>query len=888
MATDEYGNTWVDDGSGGGYWIGSGANAGQFYYGGAWHLSEPSGGGTTYSQQTDTDGSVTGTPGAIYQRSSSGAISVIYRPSSGGGGSTNPTNVYVTNNPGELYQTVVSDGSDGYAAGTVYQVNQVTGAVTIKSRPATGSTATNFNDTNGDGYDDQTGLPNGAAYIGGKLYYHGIEINPDGSPKTSSPTQQSSILIDKDGSITGRAGTSYYFDEKGIPHTLVTGTAPSSGGSSSGGGLSGSGSVGGGGGGGGSTTTHAGGYNNTTTTTSIKDITPAAAAAELALAAVPHTSYSTSDIGPNTIANNAADRAQNQAQFNATEREKLANDYRAALNDVNPNAVRDWLYGHGQEMTDANGGNIWNAIMGGGDALNAETASGAAALLAQIRGLGGSVAGGLAGGGISASGAPAPQGTGTTSVPGGGTAGGTTTPAVANTTMLTINGRQYEVQNGGDGQPLLTDGGKTPNGRTIGMLYTLANPTNDPSAPKYLGKNGGTFDDQFNQQFQGPSRTISTEFSGTRPSITGNYSSLAEALKAGAYNPGTAPWFEGSVNTINHGGLAATTGGTSYNLSGLGGQSVNPYAPGYKTPEQLYAGSTSPLTGQLDTSIGKGTALPYGNDNPQYQLPPNQTVIPGIAAYAGGGLAQGPYISGDSLDSRPNPELNIPGPGGMQVVPLRQLPPQAAQQAMQRFPRHADGTYDRLGTYDATITYNRDPYAPIPYGADTQNTQIPPVAPYYDPAAPPNPAPSPPPVTPYYDPAAPPNPAPTSGPVSPLAPRAIAPVASVPQRVVPVGGNTTSDGTITAPTAGGGTTTISTGQADLINEILGQRRSAEVPNTSYMDVAFNNLPPSQRAAYYASLQEKYGVSAGDVEAERQRYALPGYRRSGFAGGGLRR
>src|SRR5690349_14450135 len=62
--TDQYGNTWVDDPSapGGGYWVGAGDNAGQFYYGGAWHLSEPSGGSAPrYWTGTPSDGRPYGT-----------------------------------------------------------------------------------------------------------------------------------------------------------------------------------------------------------------------------------------------------------------------------------------------------------------------------------------------------------------------------------------------------------------------------------------------------------------------------------------------------------------------------------------------------------------------------------------------------------------------------------------------------------------------------------------------------------------------------------------------------------------------------------------------------------------------------------------------------------
>ena len=284
-----------------------------------------------------------------------------------------------------------------------------------------GGSGTYPGDANGDGIQDATGLANGVVKVSTSLsptgYIYGTTpVYPNGAPYTGGATSTGGnkpILIDKTGAITGRAGTSYYYDDNGLPHTLVTGSTSSSSGSSSGGSsLSGSG---GGGGGSSSSGVHSGGYNNTDTTIHEGGFT----------------NTNISDLGPNSMANNAADRAQQAAQFAATNslaaqraRVEAANAYANALMTYDPAAYEAF-------KTHA-GGDLQNAIGTGGNAISQNALLPAAMALEALNGLpAASGGGGLQSGTTAGGGDPtSPGATGGGDTQSGGS-GNTTTQAPA-------------------------------------------------------------------------------------------------------------------------------------------------------------------------------------------------------------------------------------------------------------------------------------------------------------------------------------------------------------------------------------------------------------------------------------------------------------------------
>ena len=144
---------------------------------------------TTYTTATDYDGSVTGVPGAVYQKSSSGAISIISRPSAGGG-----TGGSVSLNP---------DSTSAWSIRTIggrdYRVNELTGDVIPLDVPGGQSSGRDPS-----GYDPSTGLPYGVTRVSTTvsptgLVYQGVPVNPDGSPYAGSTSQVANYTGIKEG-----------------------------------------------------------------------------------------------------------------------------------------------------------------------------------------------------------------------------------------------------------------------------------------------------------------------------------------------------------------------------------------------------------------------------------------------------------------------------------------------------------------------------------------------------------------------------------------------------------------------------------------------------------------------------------------------------------------
>jgi hypothetical protein len=339
--------------------------------------------GTTYAQETDVDGSVTGTPGTIYQRSSSGAISIIYRPPSGGG-STSPTNVFISQNPGALYVDRTSDGSDGYPPGTILQVNQVTGAETVKYRPPSSS----YLDPDGNGINDATGLAIGVLASSksptGYMTADGTITTPNGSainPVTGQPFGNV-YAGSTGGGAPDLVNGKYIWDPTAKKFVIAPGMEPTGSTASplTGGTIRISGvgaSSGGGGGGGGSSSQY--------DTAGYRAMTQAQLEREAAMLALRQQYAEPDSVSANTTAQLQYNR-ERDARQEALTREQMQQGYidsfRGAVSDVDPAAFRAWQFAQGTGV----GGNIANRISEGGNALSDLANAGAAAFLAKIRG----------------------------------------------------------------------------------------------------------------------------------------------------------------------------------------------------------------------------------------------------------------------------------------------------------------------------------------------------------------------------------------------------------------------------------------------------------------------------------------------------------------------
>lgn len=292
---------------------------------------------------------------------------------SGGGNTTINYNTQAANDLGpNRYVFVTSDGSDGLPPGSTYQKDLLDGSMS-NIKLATG--ASSNPDPDGDGYDNKTGLPVGVTSFGGKLYYKGVEVNPDGSPKTAGKPDAPTWT----GYGPKGQGTYYLDGPGGTPGTYIGATqAPStsSGGSSSSTIRISAPSSGGGGRSGSSSQYDTAGY---------RQMTQAVLEREAALAALK---------GPDTVSaegsanrqfqaeQNAMDRAQRQQEQAAALRQTALGQFGSAVSDTDPAQLAAWLYANGFE----NGGSIQNRIAEGGNAISANALVRAAGLLDTIRG----------------------------------------------------------------------------------------------------------------------------------------------------------------------------------------------------------------------------------------------------------------------------------------------------------------------------------------------------------------------------------------------------------------------------------------------------------------------------------------------------------------------
>lgn len=857
---DSYGNYTDDDGA---TWVGVGPNAGQYYYGGGWHDFPPIGGGgsssgITYTTKVDADGSVTGIPGATYQQGSNGSVSIVSRPSTSGGsgGSSSPTNVYINQNPGELYQTIVSDGSDGYPAGTVYQVNQLTGAVTVKSRPPS-SAGVNPADKNNDGLDDTTNMALGVyKYAGsptGYAYGNGQPVWPNGAPYEGGTTGGSDLDLSNKIS-TG--GVTYVWSNKENKYVPAPGLPLTSGpGSSSGGGsLNISTSVPRASSGGGGSVSSAPTRDYAAEEEQQGQIQERLIRLQNELKNDPNNPYLIME--QQQLALQAQQIANSQRNADAQLRRQNILDFENAVSDTDMaklNARRLALGANGDVS-------IANLLRDTPDGFQANDA--AAALLAEIRGQGtmtpvGGVAGafGISGASGGTTGT-APTGAATAT----GTAPGTTT--ATGTQQTTI---------GGPIDPYLYD---PTTGQRLGMnpayIVEQGNLRQQEARAAAAAEDRITFD---------PKNYVALDAFHFKNTVSGKVYNLAEYTnilqQANGDTAGQMSEADQMATAIQNAQaraqMTSQIQGTPYTdpfanrtlAIGTYGTTLYNTPQGWTLTNQQ--ASTKPQSGAESFIPG---AMPYGNDNIQRGIDlPNKVITP----MARGGVAYGAMVTGDSPSGRPtgHEELVI-APRGAMVIPMRRMAPVMRQQIMDRTQRFADGTF---GIGDAGATQIAD-YIPLVASAGTFSQGWNPRRFGMQPVAQPisQPAPVAQPVT---------QPAAQQQPVAAQP----APVVTQPQQPA----QNTMQPVQTQPTTAGGAPVTTTPAFDPANpvaltpeaianlqEVRNFRDSQNnLAGIGLLDASWNRLAPTLRASALQQFQTRTGVPIQDVQFEQQRYALQG-------------
>mgnify|MGYP001613730250 CR=1 FL=1 len=834
-ATVENGGPWKLIGSNASGGIYQNVQNGTFYYDGGVKFDGPDA-DQSQRYQTRTDdaqGSRTGTPYATYQldTTDNSISNVVKPPSGGGGGSTSPTNVYINQNPGELYQTVVSDGTDGYAPGTVYQVNQVTGAVTVKSRPSTTSEpASLYNDRNGDGYDDQTGLPNGVVRISGTddpetgftgLWFQGQKVNPDGSPFTG-------------GSGGGEGAPKLYSGNKvWNPDTgrfeTAPGYEPTNSAAAS---FSGSGSriPQGSSSGGGSTAA-------TRDYLLEQEKSDASAMARLER-----------QLGANA-SENALDRALRAAESAQTAALRQQENRRVAAEGL-PKALQAYdarAYFNAMKDAGYDIGNLFAGGASGGSLLTPEANSAAAILLDLARGGGG---GGVATAGLQAPGAGTPglgtPGAGVVVPP--GTAEGAGAVDVTPTDPWAGVPNEMRTAQGSSGLP----GSDAALDAERGAFYTQnakANwvPTENQGSTPYM-LNTVTGEKVPVSQWY----SLMDEMGGAN-TITPDPGSIFNADEAAW--AGLAPGAEGT------GGLWTTRGGTGARQ--YFGQQIFDTASGPSyTNQETGAGVGDFKPGEF--TAGYGGQLSLAGDDIQKGIDLTRT-IESYPRMANGGLARAAIVGDPQRPGVPNPEVATWTPQGIHVMPMNRMAPRARSMAMAGLPRRAWGTSSTGRTSPYRSDYGWGATAPTTSTVAPTTTTAPVATAPTVPTAPapvPAPLPTAPPAASY--PASPvastPSPSPSAS-AAPTAPTAVA------------GGSTypvSSTGLLPQPDQG------------LLDEINTKRAGTDLmPGPDIYDIAFQGMSPLYQKTLSENRAQKYAIPAEELLFQAFRNRIQGASNSGL-------
>lgn len=694
--------------------------------------------GLTYGPRTvDTDGSVTGIPGASYLPGSNGRAYDIIKPtSSGGGGSGGGGGA--ASQAGRYSTQVDTTGAITGIPGAVYQQDSVDGSITIVSRPSatTGSFA-NPLDKNNDGLNDSTGWANGVFKDSSSpsgFYYASngqyIPVTPDGAPY-NGPDLSGGGANAKTWTGQGPKGYgTYYLDGAGgTPGTFIGDTRAPSAAASSGTPRPPSGSSGG----------------SSGASTANAQISAAASAASDAARAAQQAAHDAWQGNQNEADRNwkaaqaAIDRAlkltTDRAQFELTRSglvEQQTKDMVDAAKQVadlisstDPIKYRAFLA--------VGGGDIWNGLIGGGTAVSNEANLGAARTLRamdnpthiptwdEI----------MAQGGFDVTNPPTLGANGV--AVGGGTTGSTTT-----------TGGGVPIGYGNDTQNTNTGtGGNTTGGVGNAPQITL---TSDP-IPQYgqrvLGSSpsGGweidpttgmpAIDPVTGQQIWNPN------LGASMPTVTGGAGGFGNFdLGQQIGQPMTVGQRNNIANTA-YGNYAGGTLGDQRPISITDAQLQN--ALGTSNPAPAYPQITPAVYNTVNTAPA-GTSGPLGTANGTHidvatgRLVPNQPVpqatVPQVSRFARGGVmvGGGMAVTGDSHNGKPNEEMVInlnPDPRDrIAVVPLNRVRQMGMGPAIQsvmgrggmqvggamQMPRAADGGIFGTDTYLNPITPEDQPY----------------------------------------------------------------------------------------------------------------------------------------------------------------------------------
>lgn len=811
--------------------------------------------GITYQQYTAPAGPQGGSlpAGTVYTVGPNGSLSIDYRPSTSGGGSGS---VSVSLNPNSTSAWSIREMPDG----SLVRVNELTGQIEVISPAPTYGSGSDPRDLNSDGLDDKTGYALGVYPVSTSVsptgfVYQGQPVWPDGSPYTGAGSQQGPNY---EGTRQGPGGIYGYNPSTGryeiIPGSEALGSGASSGPTtySGGGGSSG-----------------ASAYSSIATAQINAQSRLAAIEAEAQARA--QAAQQDADLQKQLIrlqqdfqreqaaVANAFAAAGQFAQFEVANRQleeqynqrrvMLIGEYRDSLKDYDARAVSDAI---------RRSGTLEQALNQEGDFLTDNANAGAAALLGEInrpftplqpydpyRFMNGGMSGGIGGtpstGGGTPGGAPTGGGSG---APSGGMSGGLTTmPGAGMGVDLTQIERDLRAQG-------------VPDAELAEVMREMQ---------------------------QGQAAVSEAQLSAIYQQLTGQGQYLTHDAMG---NPTIAGYGTGGMHTLQQ--------QSDPWFSGVW-QTSDPYAPNYKSPnDPMFLPSWAKPTSASGMAGAGGNFVPPTEPIPTSHplaggltggvVKPPDTVIPMLA---GGGMAKGAFITGDSLSGRPtgHEELVI-APGGAQVIPLGKM---GAQQLMGRLPRFASGTPSYLQgmdwwslsqaaqeqpVYEAPKVAVKQPTytAPVPQPTSVIGATPTQALPTYTPPAPTQPTPTP--VTGQTGGSGTtPSPTTTPLPTSPVSSPAPAqpPVTTT---------NPAQPATTTQPTT---TTTqptspFSPASQELLDTVMAYRQGTADMGIEFSpwDVAWGTLTPFEQNLYYQNEAQKRGVPVELLAQDVARRRLPGF------------
>lgn len=830
------------------------------------------GGGITYTGYTSPDGPYGSVypPGTLYTVGSNGSISVDYTPpkASSGGGGSGAVSVSLNPNSVSAWSRITDPNT-----GDVYNYNELTGEKQLVFKGAGGTTGQDPS-----GYDPRTGLPYGVIRDSNSpsgYLYQGQAVNADGSLYSGSGAMGNDAKTWTGYGPKGQ-GTYYLDGPNGTPGTYIGATTASAAG--------GPGSMASGGG---------GGYSVLGPTVSQLSSPASSAAAEQAAQYAQQTQMQ-KDSQAFTASQNALDRAQRDAQFQANyglsvqqfqaQQAKDAAAARLGLIDRYGAAVSDTDQAKLQSLRMALGNGTGDVSLvdllrnAGPGAFQANEA--AAALLGEIRGQPAS-----------------PTGTGMAPVttPAGATGATGATPATGTgmTPVTTPTGTPVEA--------------RTPMGPSMWGGDQTSRDNNSAITAWYDPKNW----------VEAPSTDITNNMRYMKSTITGETlpigvwsSVMQDNMGASQQETQRANFWQGASNVSGY-PMGDYTGaalvGSKY--AGLGLTNVADIQRPSTAP-QTGAGAFTPGMSYGNDNVSN--PMPTGNlanDNIMRQLPTQTQAVLPMLAHGTERPQMGPIVTGDpQVPGQPNPELTVWTPQGNIVRPLNQMHPMM-RPVMGGLPHAAFGTNSFKAAQDARFASwaassaptTPTPVAPITDPRTSTSGAI--ASPYANPSTPGMQTPtsgtsSGAVASPYANPTTPAGaiPASTTGqtsytPMTPLTAPSMSPTgqqsATVPTSSYPNTG-TMQPVTQPQPTTVGGTTVSTTptpNPADplaltpqstqYINDVADFRTNLQYPHLNQLDVSWGRLAPSLQQSNMQGVQTATGIPIADQQFWQNRFAFAG-------------